>query len=446
MVRPARACYAARVPRSPAMMLATSGPRVRALAGLVLMSLACATTATRASAHGERISRRARYSAPASQQPAARTNVHLIPDGVIALPGRGQSHAWSPDGRRIAVGVNCREKATRLRYATRIANVATRVLEKSFACHWYWSVAQAWVDHPDYGELLADGGADHAVKVWNPRARGSTKCNPGQFLAADGAIEQLGNIDGWIVSLAFSPDRRWLAGASRDRTVRIWQIGPGRDAWQVVALWFDPEVGNFLSVDWAPDGRGVVTGDRRGRVAVWDFDPERDPWDDATVADFARLDYQQQAKWFQTHATLTTRIPRWSETGHSVSWNARWSPDGSRVAAGGADGTVSVYDARDGSVLLRQTLPRGKSAHGLAWHPLGRWLAAGASDERIYLYDTASGALADTLVGHEDVVTALAWSPDGEHLASTAGGPLLQLRIADMSEGPDQSVRLWRWR
>jgi WD40 repeat protein len=428
------------------MMLATSEPRVRALAGLVMVTLACAAMPSLARAHGDRVSRRERNAASQPEPPAAPTNVHLAPAGVIALPGRGQSLAWSPDGRRIAVGGHFREKATRLRYDTRIANVATGVLEKSFACHWYWAVAQAWVDHPDYGELLADGGGDHAVKVWNPGARGSSKCNPGQFLTADGALEQLGDIDGWIVSLAFSPDRKWLAGASRDRTIRIWQIAPGRNAWQVVALWFDPAVGNFLSVDWAPDGRGVVTGDRRGRVAVWDFDPEHDPWDDATVSDFARLGYEQQARWFRTHATLTTRIPRWSETGHSVVWNARWSPDGSRVAAGGTDGTVSVYDARDGSVLLRQTLPRGKAAHGLAWHPLGRWLAAGASDTRIYVYDTAAGGLADTLVGHADVVTALAWSPDGERLASTAGGPLLQLAIADVSQGPDQSVRLWRWR
>src|SRR5262245_19536262 len=230
MVRPARACYAARVPGSPAMMPATSEPRVCALAGLALISLACAGVPALARAHGDRVSRPERHGArgPASKQAAAPTNVRLAPDGVIALPGRGQSLAWSPDGSRIAVGGHFREKATRLRYDTRIANVATGVLEKSFACHWYWAVAQAWVDHPEYGELRAEGGADHAVKVWNPHARGSSKCNPGQFLAADGAMEQLGNVDGWIVSLAFSPDRRWLAGASRDRTIRIWQIGPGR--------------------------------------------------------------------------------------------------------------------------------------------------------------------------------------------------------------------------
>ncbi len=419
-----------------------------ALAALVLLAVAMAPMTVEA--RGDRVSHRQRATreptAPPVPPTEPATNVHLAPAGAIALPGRGQSLAWSPDGRRIAVGGHFREKSTRLRYDTRIADVTTGALEKSFACHWYWAVSQAWIDHPDYGQLLADGGGDHAVKIWNPLAPGSTKCNPGQFLDADGARQQLGNIDGWIVSLAFSPDGRWLAGASRDRTVRIWQVHPGPDAWRVVALWFDAAVGNFLSVDWSPDGHAVVTGDRRGRVAVWDVDPDRGAWDEATIAEFARLGYEQQERWFRSHATVTTRIPRWSETGHKVVWNARWSPDGTRVAAGGADGTVSVYDASDGGVLLRQLLPGRASVHGLAWHPGGRWLAAGASDARIYVYDTGAGELSDTLVGHADAVTAVAWSPDGARLASTAGGPLLLLRLADVSDGPDQNVRLWRWR
>jgi len=206
------------------------------------------------------------------QDEDAPTNVLLESAGAIALPGRGLSLSWSPDGRRIAVGGHFRDKVTRLRYDTRVADVAARVLIKSFACHYFWAVSNAWIDSPDYGPLLADGGGYHAVKVWNPNGRGSTTCRPGQFLPADGALKQLGQIDGWITSLAFSPDRRWLAGASRDRTVRVWQAAPGRNAWQVVALWYDAGAGNFFSVDWSPDGRALVTGDRKGRVEVWDFD------------------------------------------------------------------------------------------------------------------------------------------------------------------------------
>ena len=389
------------------------GGRARLLAVVALLAWCSAERLAHARADDgvrpERVSHREHAKQPKPPAPSVKqtpVNVHLAPASTIALPGRGLSLAWSPDGTRLAVGGHFRDKATRLRYDTRIADVASGRLVKSFACHWFWAVSQAWVQHPDYGALLADGGGDHAVKVWNPGARGSTTCHPGQFLGADGALQQLGEIDGWIVSLAFSPDRRWLAGASRDRTIRIWQVHPGPNAWRVVALWFDRDVGNFLSVDWAPDGRAVVTGDRRGRVAVWDVDPEQDRWDDATIAQFARTSYEGQASWFGSHTTLTSRTPRWSESGHGVVWNARWAPDGSRVAAAGTDGSLSVYDASTGEVLSRQMMPKAGSLNGLAWHPGSRWLAAGGSDDRIYVYDTQANVPYDVLEGHDDLVTA----------------------------------------
>jgi hypothetical protein len=77
--------------------------------------------------------------------------VLLEPAGAIALPGRGLSLAWSPDGRRIAVGGHFRDKVTRLRYDTRIADVDAGVLVKSFACHWFWVVSNAWADTPTTG-------------------------------------------------------------------------------------------------------------------------------------------------------------------------------------------------------------------------------------------------------------------------------------------------------
>jgi len=66
----------------------------------------------------------------------APTNVLLESAGSIALPGRGLSLAWSPDGTRIAVGGHFRDKVTRLPYDTRVADGAAGVLLKSFACHY----------------------------------------------------------------------------------------------------------------------------------------------------------------------------------------------------------------------------------------------------------------------------------------------------------------------
>ena len=66
------------------------------------------------------------------------------------------------------------------------------------------------------------------------------------------------DINGWILALAFSPDRRFLAGASKDGSLRLWQVAPGRHQWKVVRLW-NPRLGDQVtSVAWRSDGRAQL--------------------------------------------------------------------------------------------------------------------------------------------------------------------------------------------
>jgi WD40 repeat protein len=377
---------------------------------------------------------------------AVSENAHLVPLQLVELPGRGTTLAWAPDGRAIAVGGHFAEKSTGLRYDTRIYDVARNTLVKSFACHYYWVVSLAWTINPYVGEVIADGGADHAVKVWDANGPGSLRCRPGQLQAADGGILMLPDINGWVTSLAFSPDGRHLAAASRDRTVRVWQVAPGAEQWQVVALWYEAKAGNFVSLDWAPDGRSIVTGDRRGRVMVWSFDPDADRWPEDMVAAYRKVSWKGQQTWVKQERAYTFRSPRWSDEGHRVVWRARYSPDGTRIAASGEDGVVSVLDAATGQAVFRTGAPRRTKFHGLDWTPDGRHIAAGAADNRIYVFDAATGALYDVLGGHKDDVTAVAWSPDGTTLASVGGGPLLSMATHSQVTGPDQTLRLWTWK
>jgi WD40 repeat protein len=369
----------------------------------------------------------------------------MAPATAIALPGRGLTLAWAPDGHALAVGGHFREKATRLRYDTRIADVASGQLVRSFACHWWWVVSTAWVDNPYVGEIIADGGGDHAVKIWDANGPGSTRCEPGQLLAKDGGITMLPRIGGWTTALAFSPDGRFLAGANRDRTIRIWQVEPGRNQWKVVSAIYEEAAGNLLSVAWSPDGRRIAAGDR-GRVVVWSFDPARDRWNDAKVEEFKRVWETAQPGWFRRNAAIAIKTPLWTDGDHRMVWNVRFSPDGARVAAASADGLLSVFDAASGAVVYRTGAPRVSPLHGLDWSPDGRFLATGAADKHIYVVDAATGRLWDTLAGHDDIVSAVAWSPDGSMLASTAGGPLLSGSLNSIVEGPDQAIRLWTFR
>ncbi len=372
----------------------------------------------------------------------APTNVHFAPGATVALPGRGASLAWSPDGTHIAAGGHFHDPTTGLRYDTRIVDVAQGALTKSYSCHYYWVISTAWA-RTVLGDVIADGGGDHMVKIWDADSDGSTRCRPGQFPAADGAVRGVYQINGWVTGLSFSPDGRFLAGTSRDRTVRIWSLEPGPHQGRAVALWYDAQASNFLSVAWSPDGKHIATGDRLGRVAVWSFDPGVDQWSNADIDRFAKVSFGLQPFWFSENRDLVTKTPLWIDGDHVRVWKVVWSPDGTRVAATGNDGTLSVLDATTGAAIYRVGAPHPSALHGLDWSPDGALLAAGAANRKIYVFDAATGALFDTLAGSLDVVTAVRWSPDGTTLASTAGGPLLSGATNQMSFGPDQAVRFW---
>ena len=422
----------------------------------------------------------------------ADTNRLFVPTRSIALPGRGMAVAWSPDGTRIAAAGHFRGNEvvpqppkTNFRYDTKIYDAASGALVKQFDCHGFWVVALAWAEVPELGkELIADGAGDHAVKIWDADGPGSTSCKIGQYLEKDGALPEIAeqrvtnakgvttvqkrngliHINGWILALAFSPDRRFLAGASKDGSLRLWQVEPGRNQWKVVRLW-NPRLGEQVtSVSWRRDGRALVTSDRLGRVAVWSFDPRPaseggDLWDDAVVDDFADEDSTAYWSWNWRYPDRVRRTPLWQyETTRTLrdgstrlaktpSWNARYAPDGTRVAAVWTDGTLAVFDAATGTLVRKTTVTneRGKpvALHGLDWSPDGRLIAAGAADKLIRVYDAATGALADTLTGHADLVTAVAWSPDGRRLASTAGGVRVNLEGNFDVAGPDTSVLVW---
>jgi len=118
-----------------------------------------------------------------------------------------------------------------------------------------------------------------------------------------------------------------------------------------------------------------------------------------------------------------------------------WSPDGSKIASGGTDNVVLVWDASNGKTLLSYKGHQSNSSGiaCVAWSPDGRSIASCGGDGTVQVWDAVSGHIITTYKGHfgqdnsVNTVYTLSWSPDGTRIASGAADRTV--KVWDASNG-----------
>lgn len=205
-----------------------------------------------------------------------------------------------------------------------------------------------------------------------------------------------------VAGIAFSPDGQWLASAAysptfeADPTVKLWEVATGREARTLTA----PK-GWILGVAFSPDGQMLATAGSDGSVILWDR------------AGGSRLRTLSWPDWI------------WADS-------VAFSPDGKLVASGGSNGTIRLWETATGNEV--RTLPHDKKVNSVAFSPNGGLLAVGlASDpggKAVYLWDVAGGNQVAALAGQRLWSEGVAFSPQGNVLASGgAGGDVKLWRI-----------------
>jgi len=186
--------------------------------------------------------------------------------------------------------------------------------------------------------------------------------------------------------VAYAPDGERLAGGSADGSVRIWDVRTGR-----LSTTLSAHTDMVAALAWSPDGRFLASASLDGSVRGWEAGPGR--------ADDWRMRVMPHV------------------TGQAAA--VAFSPDGRLLAGGCLDRRVLVWDTATDELVHTLMLPAGVLA--TTFHPDGHTLATGSLDETVVEWDVRTGMKQRVAIRHNDVVYAVAYSAQGDLLASGGG-------------------------
>jgi WD40 domain-containing protein len=270
------------------------------------------------------------------------------------------------------------------------------------------------------GKYVASGGRDQSVRVWDTGA----KENKEAYILRGHTKE--------VWAVLFHPNNRHLFSASWDATARMWDFKTGNEvkrfthAKDVNGLALSRDSGSLLTcsddgivylwnvgtgelirkytghsnyvyaVAFSPDGRYVASGGVDKTVRVFD------------------LNGGNLIKTFDGHNESVTNVAFTSD---------------SRFILSSGDSSIHLWDLQSGKEAPR----RFDGQHSgripaMALSPDGRRLATGGDDRTIKIWDVATGKMLHSFAGHTDTVLCVAFSHDGRRLVSGSF---------------DRTVRIW---
>jgi len=299
---------------------------------------------------------------------------------------------------------------------------------------WVWDV-NAWQGYPLQGEnghdriygvavspnsqFVATASGDNVVRVWNARTH-----KPWATL--------LGHAH-WVGSAAFSPveSHMLVTTGGEDRTARIWDIGtsPGQGRPLFVLRGHTEAIGSAV---FSPKSSQLVTTSLHETALLWDLNLE-DPFerlpvdlalkqDDESVSPDHRFTLRLDDTKVSVHDNVNNRdLPPLQGHLQRV-LSAEFSHDGKLiVTAGGDDNTARIWDASSHETL---TILQEHSAAVLSakFDQTGMFVVTAGADGTVRVWDVATGQNLATLVNRDEPLAGAAFSRDTDHTSIVAWG------------------------
>lgn len=242
--------------------------------------------------------------------------------------------------------------------------------------------------------LVVTSSVDSTIKIWRKLS--------GEI------VKEIKQPSG-IAYMDLSADGNYIVTGNYDSTVKLWSVNNG-----ALIKEFRGHSGTVWTVAISNDGKKIVSGGNDGLVNIWDVET----------------------------GDLLHKL-----NGHKrIVWSVKFSPDGAQVASSSFDFTIKVWNVADGK-LVWDNKEHKETVVDIAFSHDGKMLASTSDDKTIKLWNVAERKLIRTMKVAEHV-QAVAFSHDDKRVM-TGGrdkpmiGEFLQEIFGDSKFNPGVSARLW---